>query len=292
MKQSTGNDYRRRLCKVIDHIYNNLDKDLDVNKLADMAAMSPYHFHRIYRKVADETINATVRRLRLQKAASELIRTDHSLLTIAKSVSYTSLEAFSRAFHKRYEETPSKYRARYKQPSVPEESFKADIPHIAQEQRNMFEVEFIDIAKQGLIGYEHQGDYMEIGQAFEKLFMFAGTHDLVTEKTRSFGIYYNDPGSVDKSELRSHACLTVEAPITDTLEEQPEYLEIPAGRCATVVFKGPYSELEKPYDWFFGEWLPQSGMEAANFPPFEEYLNDPKKTPPSELLTRIYCLID
>ncbi|WP_415898763.1 AraC family transcriptional regulator [Neptuniibacter sp. QD48_11] len=291
MKRSTGNSYRRRLCKVIDYIYDNLEKDLDVNKLADIAAMSPYHFHRIYRKVADENINATVRRLRLQKAASELIRTDNSILTIAQSVSYTSLEAFSRAFHKQYEETPSQYRARYKQPSVIEDSFQAKIPHIAQERRNMFDVEFIDIEKQGLIGYEHRGDYMEIGQAFEKLFMFAGTHNLVTDETRSFGIYYNDPGSVDKSELRSHACLTVEAPIKANIEDQPEYLEIPSGKCVTIVFKGPYSELEKPYDWLFGEWLPQSGMEAANFPPFEEYLNDPKNTPPSELLTRIYCLI-
>jgi len=291
MKQSTGNNYRRRLCKVIDYIYDNLDKDLDVNKLADIAAMSPYHFHRIYRQVADETINATVRRLRLQKAASKLIRTDLSILTIAKSVSYTSLEAFSRAFQKQYKETPSAYRASHKQQSVPEESFQADISHLAQELRNMFDVEFIDLEKQGLIGYEHQGDYMEIGQAFEKLFMFAGTHGLVTKQTRSFGIYYNDPGSVDKSELRSHACLTVDVPLKDTPEGQPEFLEIPAGKCATILFKGPYAELEKPYDWFFGEWLPQSGMEAANFPPFEEYLNDPKNTPPSELLTRIYCLI-
>jgi len=50
--------------------------------------------------------------------------------------------------------------------------------------------------------------------------------------------------------------------------------------------------LEKPYDYLFGHWLPESGLEAANFPPFEEYLNDPKTTPPNELLTRIYCLLN
>ncbi|WP_415885288.1 AraC family transcriptional regulator [Neptuniibacter sp. QD37_6] len=292
MKKSTENNYRRRLCKVIDYIYENLDKDLDVNILADIAAMSPYHFHRIYRRVADETINATVRRLRLQKAASKLIRTDHSILAIAQSVSYTSLEAFSRAFHKQYEAAPSAYRAGHQQHSPQEKSFHADIPHIAQEQGNMFDVEFINLEKQGLIGYEHQGDYMNIGQAFEKLFLFAGTHNLVTDKTRSFGIYYNDPGSILKSELRSHACMTIETPLREADTNPPEYIEIPAGRCATILFRGPYTELEKPYDWFFGEWLPQSGMEAANFPPFEEYLNDPKNTPPSELLTRIYCLIN
>ncbi|MEW8499130.1 MAG: GyrI-like domain-containing protein, partial [Candidatus Thiodiazotropha taylori] len=59
----------------------------------------------------------------------------------------------------------------------------------------------------------------------------------------------------------------------------------------SLLFKGSYAELEKPYDWLFGQWLPQSGYEAADFPPFEEYLNDPKDTPPSELLTRINCFV-
>jgi AraC family transcriptional regulator len=41
----------------------------------------------------------------------------------------------------------------------------------------------------------------------------------------------------------------------------------------------------------FGHWIPNSEKEIADFPPFEEYLNDPKNTPPNELLTRIYCLL-
>lgn len=59
----------------------------------------------------------------------------------------------------------------------------------------------------------------------------------------------------------------------------------------SILFKGPYAELEKPYDWLFGHWIPNSGKEITDFPPFEEYLNDPKDTPPNELLTRIYCLL-
>ena len=42
---------------------------------------------------------------------------------------------------------------------------------------------------------------------------------------------------------------------------------------------------------FFGEWLPHSGYEAADFPPMEEYLNEVKEILPSELLTRIHCLL-
>jgi len=67
---------------------------------------------------------------------------------------------------------------------------------------------------------------------------------------------------------------------------------IPAGKYVSILFKGSYAELERPYNWLFGEWIPNNRLEAANFPPFEEYLNNPKETPPNELLTRINCKIE
>lgn len=42
------------------------------------------------------------------------------------------------------------------------------------------------------------------------------------------------------------------------------------------------------YQWLYGQWLVQSGFEAANSPVFEEYLNNPRGTPPEQLLTDIY----
>ena len=95
--------------------------------------------------------------------------------------------------------------------------------------------------------------------------------------------------SMDQSQLRSMACATIPEGAVLQGSDAPKKLTIPAGRYATLLFKGSYAELEKPYDWFFGQWLPSSGYEAADFPPMEEYLNDPKDTPPNELLTRIYC---
>ncbi len=42
------------------------------------------------------------------------------------------------------------------------------------------------------------------------------------------------------------------------------------------------------YRWLFAEWLVKSGREPADAPCFEEYLNDPRETPPTELLTDIF----
>ncbi|MCU7845754.1 MAG: AraC family transcriptional regulator [Candidatus Thiodiazotropha sp. (ex Monitilora ramsayi)] len=293
MKQSTADSYRQRVIRVVEYIHDHLDADLNVNRLAEVAFMSPYHFHRIYRELAQETLNATIRRLRLHRAAGELIRSTKPILRIAREAAYGSPEAFSRAFVQYFGESPADYRrARRDREGREAHAFVAMLSTDIKEYRDMYTVEILETDPVRLAGYHHQGDYMEIGRAFEKLAVYAASHQLLDETTRSFGLYYDDPKSVEVEQLRSFAAISLtgetEIPVGD---EMLQVREVPCGTCASLIFKGPYAELEKPYDWLFGQWLPQSGYEAADFPPFEEYLNDPKDTPPNELLTRINCLV-
>ena len=289
MKNTTSANYIQRLTTVIDYIHDNINGNLDVNTLADVAFMSPYHFHRIYRELMQETVNATVRRLRLQRAAIELIRTDQSIQAIAQAVSYGSVEAFTRAFTKQFGISPGTYRSSKQRNKTYDEPFIAMLPIEQKRYNTMFDVEMINVDEMYLAGYPHKGDYMEITGTFEKLFMNANSQNLLDAKTRSFGLYYDDPKSVATDELRSMACLTVDK--SQLLDSKLERVIIPAGKCVSILFKGPYAELEEPYDWLFGHWIPNHGHEIADFPPFEEYLNDPKETLPNELLTRIYCLL-
>ncbi|HMV69042.1 MAG TPA: helix-turn-helix domain-containing protein, partial [Myxococcota bacterium] len=48
------------------------DAALDLDALAAVAAMSPYHFHRLFRAAVGEPVSAWVRRLRLERAATLL----------------------------------------------------------------------------------------------------------------------------------------------------------------------------------------------------------------------------
>lgn len=290
MKKTTLKSYRARLIRVIDYMYQHIEDNLDVNTLADVALMSPYHFHRIYRELARENINSTVRRLRLQHAASALIRSDVSLPSIAKQVAYGSAEAFSRAFSKEFGESPSEYRLS-RQGAENRQPFVATLPNAKQEYSPMYEVKITDFSGVDLIALEHRGDYMNISQVFEKLAILAGNKGLFGTESRWFGIYYHDPKTVEEKTLRAHACLSLHSDTPLETDLPIERIKIQGGKCATLLFKGAYAELEKPYDWFFGQWLPRSGYEAADFPCFEEYLNDAKTTPPSDLLTNIHCLL-
>ncbi len=295
MKATTSESYRQRLVKVVDYMYQHVSGALDVNTLAEVACMSPYHFHRIYRLLAQEPVNATVRRMRLHAAATDLIRTDLSLTEIAKRLSYSSLEAFSRAFGKEFGQSPARYRDEQKLAHQHWQPFIPMLPNHPEEndfaeQNTMFEVEINEYPEIPLVGMAHTGDYMNIGQAFEKVGQYAVAKQFMSEETRFFGIYFDDPHSVPTVQLRSVACVTGKPVDADTSIGVGAHT-LPSGKYATLLFKGPYAELERGYDWFFGQWLPESGYEAGDFPPFEEYLNDLKSVPPSELLTRIYLLL-
>ena len=139
-----------------------------------------------------------------------------------------------------------------------------------------------------LAGLPHRGAYMEIGRAFDTLFGVLGARGLLQPGICMMGVYYSDPTTVPEAELRSFAAITLpddSFPVAPPLERA----ELRGGDYAVLRHKGPYSDMRPAYDWLYGEWLLQSGREAADAPCFEAYLNDPRDTPPTELLTDI-CL--
>ena len=299
MKVQTSMQYQQRLQRVIDYIYQHLSDDLTLEQLAEQAWMSPWHFHRIYRLLAEEPVNMTVRRLRLQSAASQLLRSELSLLQIARQLRYSSAEALSRAFRKQYGVSPQQYKQQHRQQLTTAASVK-DFKNMmlqpsAQPAIQAYPIEIQPFASVSLVGLPHQGDYLGIGQTFDKLAMLVGEAGLLNEQSRFFGLYYDDPLTVPAKDLRAMACVSL--PTAVRLDPaQPgagklEYLDLPQGTTVSLLFQGDYAQLEQPYNWLFGQWLPHSGEELADFPPFEEYLNDVKDTPPTELLTQMRCYL-
>lgn len=64
---------------------------------------------------------------------------------------------------------------------------------------------------------------------------------------------------------------------------------IPAGRYATCMYKGPYKQMEEPYNEIF-KWMAENGYEPAGVS-YEYYYNSPEEVPESELLTKIAIAI-
>ena len=103
-------DYQERLSRVVAFMHDHLEEEIDLNRLADVACLSPYHWHRIYHAMNGETIASTVRRLRLHRAAGFLANTTTPIETIAERSGYGGVAAFTRAFAADYGMPPAQYR--------------------------------------------------------------------------------------------------------------------------------------------------------------------------------------
>lgn len=110
MKPSTLQLYKERILGVLVFIQKNLDEELPLEQYARVAHFSPYHFHRIFRGMVGESLQEHIRRLRLERAATRLKRTDRSVLEIALEAGYETHEAFTRAFRTFSGVSPSHFR--------------------------------------------------------------------------------------------------------------------------------------------------------------------------------------
>ena len=273
MKPGTLTHYARRLDPVLRWLASHPDADPDLHRLADLACLSPYHFHRVYRAMMGETVNATVQRIRMHRAAAALAGSQVSLREVAQRAGYGSDAAFNRAFGAVFGMAPGRYRAARSRPFDPQEL-------------GMYPITIENFPGVILAALPHRGSYQDIGPVFDRAFMLAASRGLAARDACGYGVYFDDPEQVPARELRSLAGVPIAADVAPG--EGFERFEIPAGRCAVLAHSGPYNEMDKAYNWLFSQWLPGSGMVPADFPMFEQYMNDPRSTPPSQLLTRIH----
>lgn len=270
--------YWQRIGRVGEHIRAHLDEPLDLDRLAGIACFSPWHFHRIYAAVTGETVAETYRRHRLHRAAVDLVSSDRLVAEIARRAGFGSAAAFIRSFSQAHGVTPGEFR-RLRQPPGHQRSNEPEVPI-------MTDVEIVTVPAQPMIALAHKGDYNRIGEAFEKLGAWAGSRGLVGPQSKMIGIYYDDPDVVASTALRAHACLS--QPPGAAVEAPYEAVTLPGGSYARAVHKGPYADLHVFYRKMFREWLPASGREPADGPCFEDYLNDPSQSPPTEWLTAVH----
>lgn len=270
--------YESRLRRVSAYIHDHLDEELDMDKLAGIACMSSYHWHRIYRAVHGETLAATVKRLRLHRAAGDIVRSDLGIGEIARRSGYSNLQSFNRIFKSVYGMPPARYRK--------EGSHQEFQPSPNGRTKAMFNVTLRKIEPIALIGVRHSGPYMQISKAFEVLFGTLNARGLAKPDMRMIGVYFDDPDLVPAEELRSIACVAVENELKVEAPLEPFTLE--GGEYAVLRHKGPYADMYKAYQWLFSEWLPSSGRQLRDGLMFEDYLNNPRDVPPTELVTEIY----
>jgi AraC family transcriptional regulator len=101
----------RRLRRVLEFIGDELESDLSVERLAEVACLSRFHFSRAFKKAIGIPPHRYIAERRFEHAKALLVSTDRPLSEIALACRFSSQGNFSRAFLRAAGMTPGKYRA-------------------------------------------------------------------------------------------------------------------------------------------------------------------------------------
>ena len=294
MRTATLHDYKQRMLRVLDHIQRHLGDSLSLDDLARIACFSPCHFHRVFHGMMGESVKEYVRRLRLERSATQLKLGSASILDIALEAGYDSHEAFTRSFKAAFGAAPSRFRlASHQQtanaPSGIHYGQPITIRFRTLRKGGTMKVEIRQLQSLRVAFIRHTGPYSEVGQTWDRLLTFMGKEGYLAGNPMMLGICHDDPEVTPPDKIRYDACLAVDESFSPTGDIGIQTVD--GGEYAVTTHHGPYNNVGRTYSELLGQWIPRSGHELRNQPCFEVYVNDPQSTPPEELLTDIFVPI-
>ena len=101
---------RHKLRRVVDFIQAHIDQPIHLDELAAAAAVSPFHFHRQFKKATGITPHHYIRQMRIERAKELLSGSELPLVEVAAQVGYSDQSHFTSTFSKMTSVTPRRYR--------------------------------------------------------------------------------------------------------------------------------------------------------------------------------------
>ncbi|MDF2568072.1 MAG: hypothetical protein K0R90_1528, partial [Oscillospiraceae bacterium] len=100
-------EWLENLNQAISYIEENLEEDIDLNRVSQIACCSTFHFQRMFSYIASVPLSEYIRRRRMTSAAFELQNSDIKVIDLALKYGYESPTSFARAFQSVHGVPPS-----------------------------------------------------------------------------------------------------------------------------------------------------------------------------------------
>jgi AraC-like DNA-binding protein len=110
VKQSTKVELYKRLSIARDYIQAHYCEEINLNELSRVACLSPYHFHRAFKRTFGITPKKYVTALRIERAKWLLKNRDSNVQSVCNEIGFKDVSSFTRLFSSYTQATPSAYR--------------------------------------------------------------------------------------------------------------------------------------------------------------------------------------
>ncbi len=303
----TSDRHSELISRALAYAETHLAEPLTAEILADRAAMSRHHFHRVFRAYVDCSVASYITWLRLRRAFALLVSGDEPVAEIAAAVGYESAQALAKAMRRDFGTTPTAVRqggapafenllGHGKEAGLRNTSYGAIDMQITRLTHLPAGIVALTATARGMVDNTMmraaQQAYGEVLQEAER----AG----LREHVKSYlSLVPDDPQGPDDPHCRFVAGLVfgyslatcsgdVEQPAGISPSGSLAWQLIAGGRYAVFTHVGPYTTLHLTWKSIYRDWLPASAERLRDEPPLELNLSRAEATPPSQLRTEIW----
>lgn len=255
--------------------------------IADEAALSAFHFHRIFKSVTGQTPKNYQQHIKWSKSKELLRKSGYSIVDISDLMGYSNPESFARAFKIQFGISPQEFRnGTDVHSTIPDQAdIYTELEAKLWKLYSNYKPEIIDLQELYYISYRHQGSYKSVGLSWLKLRMFALSKGYFSHQNRTFGIIHDDPYLTESSHTRYDACIQ-----TDALTTGNKWFstgKIAAGRYAVYTYAGPYEHFFALYNVIFRHFIEKMDLRIDTRPTLEFYKQGPPRFKPEEYITNL-----
>lgn len=293
----TMNNYSERMSEVIDYLYANLDENLTLDQLCEIANFSKFHFHRQFSAYTGIPLYKLIQKLRLKKSAYQLFFHHEKQVTeIAFEAGFESLESFSRAFKKYCSQTPSEFRSKQEWMSWLDE----DLLKIPKDKK-MENIKIVDFREVKIAVLKHRGPEKNKNKTVLQFINWRKNSKFHPSRFATYNLIYDNIGCANQENFDQKLSKQEEYRFDVASEVDGEISEndygvtngvIPSCRCALLRHIGSWNNIEESISHLYGDWLPKSGEKLKDFPCFIHRVNLFPETPENKLISDIYLPLE
>jgi AraC family transcriptional regulator len=275
--------YASRIERVISHICSNLEADLSVDRLSEVAGFSKFHFHRQFSAFTGFSVAQFVRLVRLKRAAYQLaFAPERAVIDIALDAGFGAPESFSRAFKDVQGQTPTEFRHSPRWGAWNEHRLVTPV------QSNGMSPELLQFEATRIAVLEHEGPPDTLMSSVGRFIQWRkASGDSPIASCRTFGIIHDDPDTAEPQAFRFDICGELRGPLRANDAGIVEKV-IPGGRCAVARHIGSTDSIGLTVRTLYATWLPQSAEQPRDFPCFVHYVERMPSVAEHEQVSDVY----
>lgn len=270
-------DYVAAVNRAIDHVTSRLDAPPALAEVAAVAGFSPFHFHRIFKAVAGETLHEFGTRVRLERAVHLMAHTSQRLTDIALACGFASSSDFSRSFRAKYGVAPRRFDVTGWR-RAGREALESRVPaaratELAHGPNPDGFAAVVRRLTPRRVAYRRVFDAYTGGvlTAAEAMRAWARARGLAAGQW--LGFQWDDPEIVPLEKCRYD--IGVEVPDDAVVAAPVQEIRFPAMTVVEVAIRGGIDLELRALDWLYTTWLPTSGRVPDNQPCFEAWHGEP-----------------